>query len=114
MLGFPSSASPQYRPEGRTGRLRIANLFSSQLKKTSLNEAHRKLGGKMIDFGGWEMPVQYPAGTIEEHLIVRTSVGIFDVSHMGEIEIRGPQALDVVQHVTSNDAAKLADEQIQY
>ena len=65
----------------------------SHLKKTTLNDAHRKLGGRMIDFGGWDMPIQYPAGTIEEHLAVRTAVGIFDVSHMGEIEIRGPQAL---------------------
>jgi len=68
----------------------------------------------MIDFGGWDMPVQYPAGTIEEHLAVRNAVGIFDVSHMGELVVRGPQALDLIQHVTSNDAAKLADGQIQY
>ena len=68
----------------------------------------------MIDFGGWDMPVQYPAGTIEEHLAVRTSVGIFDVSHMGEIEIRGPQALDLIQRLTTNDASKLSDGQAQY
>jgi aminomethyltransferase len=68
----------------------------------------------MIDFGGWDMPVQYPAGTIEEHMAVRTAVGIFDVSHMGELEVRGPQALDLVQYVTCNDAARLADGQIQY
>jgi aminomethyltransferase len=68
----------------------------------------------MIDFGGWDMPVQYPAGTIEEHLTVRNAVGIFDVSHMGELVVRGAQALDLIQHVTSNDAAKLADGQIQY
>ncbi len=86
----------------------------SQLKKTSLNEAHRKLGGRMIDFGGWEMPVQYAAGTIEEHLAVRTAAGVFDVSHMGEIEIHGPQSLDLVQHVTTNDASKLSDGQAQY
>jgi glycine cleavage system T protein (aminomethyltransferase) len=86
----------------------------SQLKKTSLNNAHRKLGGRMIDFGGWDMPVQYPAGTIEEHMAVRTAVGIFDVSHMGEIEIRGPQALEFVQHLTTNDASKLDDGQAQY
>ncbi len=89
-------------------------MSTTQLKKTALNEAHRKAGGRMIDFGGWDMPVQYPAGTIEEHLAVRTAAGIFDVSHMGEIEIRGPQALALVQHLTSNDAAKLADGQIQY
>jgi aminomethyltransferase len=86
----------------------------SHLKKTPLNDAHRKLGGRMIDFGGWDMPVQYPAGTIEEHMAVRTAVGIFDVSHMGEIEIRGPQALECVQHLTTNDASKLDDGQAQY
>ena len=81
----------------------------SQLKKTALNDAHRKLGGRMIDFGGWDMPVQYPAGTIEEHMAVRTAVGLFDVSHMGEIEIRGPQALELAQRLTTNDAGKLDD-----
>ena len=89
-------------------------MSKTQLKKTALNDAHRKLGGRMIDFGGWDMPVQYPAGTIEEHLAVRTSAGLFDVSHMGEIEIRGPQAFELVQLLTSNDAAKLSEGQIQY
>lgn len=89
-------------------------MSSTQLKKTALNETHRKYGGRMIDFGGWDMPVQYPAGTIEEHLAVRTAVGVFDVSHMGELEVRGPQALDMIQHVTTNDASKLGDGQIQY
>jgi aminomethyltransferase len=88
--------------------------MSAQLKKTALNETHRKHGGKMIDFGGWDMPVQYPAGTIEEHMAVRTAVGIFDVSHMGEIEIRGPQALELVQYLTTNDAARLSEGQAQY
>lgn len=68
----------------------------------------------MIDFGGWEMPVQYSAGTIEEHMTVRTTAGLFDVSHMGEIEISGPQALALVQYLSSHDAAKLSDGQIQY
>jgi glycine cleavage system T protein (aminomethyltransferase) len=86
----------------------------SQLKKTALNDAHRKLGGRMIDFGGWDMPVQYAAGTIEEHMAVRTAVGLFDVSHMGEIEIRGPQATDFIQHLTTNDAGKLDGGQAQY
>jgi aminomethyltransferase len=86
----------------------------SQLKKTALNDAHRKLGGRMIDFGGWDMPVQYPAGTIEEHMAVRSAVGLFDVSHMGEIEIRGPQALELIQRLTTNDAGKLEDGQAQY
>jgi aminomethyltransferase len=67
----------------------------------------------MVDFGGWDMPVEY-SGIIDEHLAVRTRVGLFDVSHMGEIEIRGPQALQLVQHVTPNDASRLADGQAQY
>src|SRR5262245_23112627 len=86
----------------------------SQLKKTALNDAHRKLGGRMIDFGGWDMPVQYAAGTIDEHMAVRTAVGLFDVSHMGEIEIRGPQATDFIQRLTTNDASKLNEGQAQY
>lgn len=89
-------------------------MSNTPLKKTALNETHRKQGGKMVDFGGWDMPVQYQAGTIAEHLAVRTGVGIFDVSHMGEIEIKGPQSLHLVQHLTCNDASKLADNQIQY
>ncbi|MGH9834912.1 MAG: glycine cleavage system aminomethyltransferase GcvT, partial [Blastocatellia bacterium] len=92
----------------------MSNTQLSQLKKTALNDTHRKQGGRMIDFGGWDMPVQYAAGTIEEHLAVRTAAGIFDVSHMGEIEIRGPQALDLIQSLTTNDASKLSDGQAQY
>ena len=83
------------------------------LNKTALNDTHRRLGARMIDFGGWDMPVQY-SGTIEEHLAVRTKAGLFDVSHMGEIEVRGAQALALVQHVISNDASKLVDGQAQY
>ena len=67
----------------------------------------------MVDFGGWDMPVQY-SGTIEEHMAVRTAAGLFDVSHMGEIVVRGPQALELVQHVTSNDASALQEGQAQY
>jgi aminomethyltransferase len=64
---------------------------ASAIRTTPLNSVHRALGAKLVDFGGWEMPVQY-SGIIEEHQAVRTSVGLFDVSHMGEIEIRGPEA----------------------
>ncbi len=88
-------------------------MSDTQLKKTALNAAHRRLGGKMVPFGGWDMPVQY-AGTIEEHLAVRTAVGLFDVSHMGEVEVRGPQALQLVQHISSNDASKLNVGQAHY
>ena len=68
----------------------------------------------MVDFGGWDMPVQYPAGTIEEHLRTRTHAGLFDVSHMGEIDVRGPDAISFVNRLTSNDVSKLTDGQAQY
>lgn len=84
------------------------------LKKTALNEEHKQLGGKMVDFGGWDMPIQYFAGTLGEHMAVRTRAGLFDVSHMGEIEIKGPQSLDLIQTLTSNDASKLVEGNIQY
>jgi aminomethyltransferase len=83
------------------------------LKRTPLYDVHRAAGAKFVDFGGWEMPVQY-AGIIDEHKTVRTAVGLFDVSHMGEIEITGPRALDVVQRLTTNDASKLDLCQVQY
>jgi aminomethyltransferase len=87
---------------------------ASQLKQTPLNAVHRQSGGRMVDFGGWDMPVQYPAGTIEEHLRTRTHAGLFDVSHMGEIDVRGPDAIPFVNRLTSNDVTKLLDGQAQY
>jgi aminomethyltransferase len=87
------------------------------LKKTTLNAAHRALKAKMVDFGGWDMPVEYPGtggGLIAEHMAVRTAVGLFDVSHMGEIRFRGAGALDAIQHITMNDASRLKDGQAQY
>jgi aminomethyltransferase len=72
------------------------------------------MGGRMVDFGGWDMPVQYPAGTIEEHLRTRTHAGMFDVSHMGEIDVRGRDAIAFVNRLTSNDVTKLVDGQAQY
>ncbi|HKR32681.1 MAG TPA: glycine cleavage system aminomethyltransferase GcvT [Terriglobales bacterium] len=83
------------------------------LRKTALNAVHRQMGAKMVDFGGWDMPVEY-SGLIAEHVAVRTAVGMFDVSHMGDILIRGPQALDAVQHISMNDAAKLQRGQAHY
>jgi len=83
------------------------------LKRTPLFETHKLLGARLIDFAGWEMPVQY-AGPAAEHLAVRHAAGIFDVSHMGEIEIQGPGALALVQHLTTNDASALKDNQVQY
>src|ERR1700730_1140694 len=86
---------------------------ASALRATPLHSLHRALGAKLVDFGGWEMPVQY-SGIIEEHQEVRTSVGLFDVSHMGEIEIRGPEAGKLVEFVTTNHAQKLKIGQVHY
>ena len=83
-------------------------------KRTALNHVHRALGARMVEFGGWDMPVEYPTGIIEEHLAVRTGAGLFDVSHMGEIEIWGPAAVELVQYVTSNDASRLKINQAEY
>jgi aminomethyltransferase len=74
-------------------------------KKTPLWNAHRKLGARLIDFGGWDMPVQYPAGTIKEHRTVREAVGLFDVSHMGEFFLRGPKVRSVIDKLTTNIVA---------
>jgi len=87
------------------------------LKKTALNATHRALKAKMVDFGGWDMPVEYPGpggGLIAEHMAVRTGVGLFDVSHMGEIQFRGPGSLAAVQRITMNDASRLKDGQAHY
>jgi len=83
------------------------------LKRTPLYEAHVKAGARLVPFGGWEMPVQY-AGIIEEHRAVRSAVGLFDVSHMGEFEVDGPGALDALQSLTTNDVAALEVGQVQY
>ena len=79
---------------------------AAPLKKTSLNSRHRMSGAKMVSFGGWEMPLEY-SGIAEEHMAVRTHAGLFDVSHMGEIEIAGKDALAAVQHISCNDASRL-------
>jgi aminomethyltransferase len=88
------------------------------VRKTALNSVHRQMGAKMVDFNGWDMPVEYPAtigcGIINEHMAVRTGVGIFDVSHMGDIRLAAPQALAAVQHISMNDASKLSIGQAQY
>jgi len=88
-------------------------METANLKRTPLNEVHRASGAKMVDFGGWDMPVQY-SGLVDEHNTVRTAVGLFDVSHMGEIEVRGPEALQLVDYVTTNAASKLKNGQAQY
>ncbi|MBZ5646038.1 MAG: glycine cleavage system aminomethyltransferase GcvT [Acidobacteriia bacterium] len=93
-----------------------SSVEAAALRKTALNPVHCQMGAKMVDFGGWHMPVEYPApaGLINEHLAVRTGVGAFDVSHMGDIRISGPQALEAVQHISMNDASKLQIGQAHY
>jgi len=85
----------------------------SHIKKTPLHQAHLDLGAKMVTFAGYDMPVRYSALT-EEHMAVRNSVGVFDVSHMGEFFITGPRAIDLIQRVSSNNATRLAPGQAQY
>jgi aminomethyltransferase len=88
---------------------------AASLRRTALYSVHKRMGARMVDFGGWDMPVEYPsAGLMKEHLAVRTAVGIFDVSHMGDIRITGPQALPAVQYISMNDASRLAIGQAHY
>ncbi|OFW40427.1 MAG: glycine cleavage system protein T [Acidobacteria bacterium RIFCSPLOWO2_12_FULL_67_14b] len=91
----------------------MADSAGTPLKRTPLHFSHVALGARMVPFGGWDMPVEY-SGITAEHMAVRTAAGLFDVSHMGEVEIAGKGALEAVQHITSNDASKLQVGQIQY
>lgn len=88
------------------------------VRKTALNAVHREMGAKMVDFNGWDMPVEYPSaigcGIVAEHMAVRTGAGVFDVSHMGDIRLAGREALAAVQHISMNDASRLAIGQAQY
>ena len=86
---------------------------TATLRKTALNATHRSHKAKMVDFGGWDMPVEY-SGLIAEHLAVRTAVGLFDVSHMGDIQLRGPGSLAAINQLCMNDASKLAVGQAHY
>jgi aminomethyltransferase len=87
---------------------------TAMTKRTPFYEVHAQLGAKIIPFAGYEMPVQYPSGIVQEHLAVRTAVGVFDVSHMGEFEVRGPGAQAFVSRMTTNDPAKLSPGRVQY
>jgi len=88
--------------------------MATALKRTPLYDEHRRLEGKLVPFAGYEMPVQYPSGILAEHQAVREGAGLFDVSHMGELEVRGGDALGFVQYVTTNDASTMAIGQAQY
>ena len=87
--------------------------MSDDLKRTPLFDIQKQLGARMIGFGGWEMPVQY-SSIVDEHLAVRSNVGILDLSHMGEIEVRGSGALPLIQRLITNDASKLSDGRVLY
>jgi len=84
------------------------NEQSGEPRKTPLYDAHRALGAKIIDFGGWWMPVSYPSGILDEHQATRTAIGVFDVCHMGEVHFRGPRATAAVQRLVTADLARLA------
>src|SRR5690348_943555 len=86
---------------------------TAQLKRTPLYEQHRTLGARLVEFGGWEMPVQY-SGILEEHQAVRTCAGLFDVSHMGEFQVEGAGALAFLQYLVPNDVSRLALNQALY
>src|SRR5690606_32183948 len=88
--------------------------MSENLKRTPLHDEHVALKAKIVPFAGYEMPVQYPTGITAEHRAVREAAGLFDVSHMGEVEVRGPQARDYVQHLTTNDVDRAEVGQAQY
>jgi aminomethyltransferase len=89
------------------------NASKGSLRRTPLYETHREAGGRMVEFAGWEMPVQYD-GVVEEHRAVRTRAGIFDVSHMGEVELSGPGALETLQRLTCNDVSRLVPGRAHY
>jgi aminomethyltransferase len=98
------------------GPLSAVQSTAPTIRKTALNAVHRQMGAKMVDFNGWDMPVEYPSagGIIAEHNAVRTGAGIFDVSHMGDIRLQGREALAAVQNISMNDASRLAIGQAQY
>ena len=86
----------------------------SELKRTQLYDAHVAAGATLVDFGGWEMPIQYPTGIVAEHLYCRSDCGIFDVSHMGRLDIEGPENVKFLQHVLSSNVLALDVNQSQY
>src|SRR5437867_7199632 len=111
-----SSRQPSYCFSSRKLYLPSIEAITPTIRKTALNPVHRAMGAKMVEFNGWDMPVEYPSagGIIAEHNAVRTGVGIFDVSHMGDIRLSGLDALAAVQHISMNDASRLAIGQAHY
>src|SRR5687768_10175127 len=115
MAETTTSTESQSAAEPRSAAARASSDASPQpLKRTPLHHVHAALGAKIVPFAGFEMPVQYPTGITAEHKAVREKAGLFDVSHMGEFIVRGPQAVEFVNHVTTNDVAVLNPGQAQY
>ncbi|MGD9056889.1 MAG: glycine cleavage system protein T, partial [Desulfobacterales bacterium] len=85
-----------------------------KLNKTALNDQHVQLGANMVEFGGWEMPLHYETGIVQEHLATRKAAGLFDISHMGRFIVRGKNRIDFLQHVLTNNAAALEEEEGHY
>src|SRR5947207_15626968 len=109
----PSPPSGGFLLLGADSALVSIGSVQTTLRRTPLYEKHVEAGAKLVPFAGWEMPVQYE-GVIAEHKAVRTDAGLFDVSHMGESDVEGPHALDLLQNVLSNDVSKLAVGDAQY
>jgi hypothetical protein len=112
--GSPSTHKPDSEPVEATATASQAPQTPQLLKRTPLYDVHVALGAKIVPFAGFEMPVQYPTGITAEHRAVREKAGLFDVSHMGEFIVRGPRAVEFVNHVTTNDVATLKPGQAQY
>src|SRR5207253_10197128 len=110
MLGFDFIRSQPDRSTRSLALRRETRMTAPALKpkSTPLYSIHRKMGGRMVEFGGWDMPVQYPAGTDEEHVHTRTRAGLFDVLHMGELDVRGSAAAAFLNCLLSTDASRLS------
>jgi aminomethyltransferase len=111
---MPEAASTDASPVRQDDHPDPASAAPHPLKRTPLYDIHAALGAKIVPFAGFEMPVQYPTGITAEHKAVREKAGLFDVSHMGEFMIRGPQAVDFVNYITTNDVAALKPGEAQY
>ncbi len=107
--GAPPSLAPRRGGAPRLNSRDVSSRMSPPMQRTPLYDAHLRLGAKMVDFGGWAMPVSYPGGILDEHRATREAVGVFDVCHMGEIHFRGSRAAEAVQRLVTNDVGRLTD-----
>src|SRR5438874_6053013 len=105
--GVKPSGNLLRRADSLSYSLSPVELTRDDLLRTPLNEVHRRLGARMVDFAGWDMPVQYPTGIVAEHSAVRTACGLFDLSHMGRVYVRGADALQLGQRCITRDLSRL-------